>query len=136
MEKVSREIAEKDVTFWLDKKKISTGHRELNENFIDQLADAVQEGNLVLDKDTNEWTYELAFPVNDEKGGEALGTLKFKSRLNDVMLRPFLNGVKNDDADGRLLAHTAALTGANKGLLKLIDSVDKRVVMAITVFFV
>lgn len=138
--KVAREVAQEDVKAWLDKKKVFEATRERYEDHIETITEAVMEGVLVIDSTTkdasSELTYEiihtLLFPL---KGEQPIETLKYKSRLNDKQLQPYLKGVKSDDADGRLLAHVAALTAQPRGVLVSLDSADKRISLAIAVFF-
>ena len=129
LKKVSREEALAEVTSWLDKKKVYDSTRESQKDSIDLLVEAMMNGDLTLDSTTNEFTHKLLFEEGDVK------ELKYKSRLNDRMLKPYLNGVKANDADGRLLAHTAALTTQPKAILEALDSADKKIMMSIAVFF-
>lgn len=132
MDKISREQATAEVKSWLDKKKVYESTRESQKDSIDLLVEAIVNGDLVLDSSTFEFKLKLLFP--DALSGE-ITDLKFKPRLNDKMLKPCLNGVKSADADGRLLAYVSALTGQTKGVLEALDSADKKIVMAIAVFF-
>jgi hypothetical protein len=138
MTKIAREIAEKEVTEWLDRKKISPSTRESREDSIDLLIDCVCEGTLVFNKNeqSNEIdgtiTHSLLFPTD----GEApITSLKYRARLNDNILRPFLKGVAGNDGDGRLTAYVAALTNTAKGIISALDSGDKKISLAIAVFF-
>lgn len=140
MSKIAREVAQEDVNSWLDKKKVFAATRERYEDHIETLIEAIMEGALILDAEakdasgekTFEFTHNLLWPI---KGEQPIETLKYKSRLNDKQLQPYLKGVKSDDADGRLLAHVAALTGTARGILVNLDSADKRISLAIAVFF-
>lgn len=129
MDKVSREQATEEVNGWLDKKKVYESTRESQKDSVDILVEAMMAGDLVLDEKTNEFTHNLLFPLDEIK------SLKYKSRLNDKMLRPHLQGVKSNDADGRLAAHTAALTSQPKAVIESLDSADKKIMMSIAVFF-
>jgi hypothetical protein len=46
-----------------------------------------------------------------------------------------MKDVKSTDADGRLLAHVAALTGKNKEIINKMDSSDYAIASAIAMFF-
>lgn len=129
IEKVTRDAATIEITGWLDKKKIYESTREAQKDSVDLLIDAMVNGDLTLDQTTNELTHKLLFPLEDVK------ILKYRARLNDSILRPHLVGVKPSDADGRLLAHTAALTNEAKGILSQLDSADKKIMMSIAIFF-
>jgi len=128
---VTNEVAMAEVTAWLDKKKVYPSTRETQKDSIDLLVEAIMAGDLTYDEDKNEFVHKLLFP--DAVGG--VTEFRYKARLNDRMLIPHLQGVKSNDADGRLLAHTAALTSQPKELLKGIDSADKKIMMSIAVFF-
>lgn len=127
--KVSLEKATDEVEGWLDKKKVYPSTRETQKDSIDLLVEAMMNGDLVLNDVTNEFTHKLLFPLEDVK------ELKYKSRLNDKMLRPYLQGVKSNDADGRLNAHVSALTATPKAVIENLDSADKKIMMSIAVFF-
>ena len=53
MEKVSLELAKKEVRKWLDFKKVDQDKIEENMDNVDALAKAISVGHLVLDKDHN-----------------------------------------------------------------------------------
>ncbi len=128
---VTREQATIEIESWLNKKKVYQSVREAQKDSVDLLIEAMMTGDLVLDQEKNEFIHNILFP--DAIGG--VTEFRYKSRLNDKMLIPHLQGVKSNDADGRLLAHTAALTDQPPALLKGIDSADKKLMMAIVIFF-
>lgn len=130
-DKVERSLAEEEVTDWLDKKKVSSSVRESNKDSIELLIDCICDGEMVKD-DKNNLDYTLKHSFGDE---EKITRLTFKPRLNDKMLKPYLNGVKTNDAEGRLLAYISALTGVQRAILENMDSVDKKVAMAVVIFF-
>jgi hypothetical protein len=130
--KISIEIATLEIDNWLDKKKVYESTRESQKDNIDLLIESVMRGDITIDETTNEITHKLLFPdaVND-----AVREMKYKPRLNDAALTPHLQGVSPKDADGRLLAHVAALTAQPKAILRNLDSADKKIMMSIAVFF-
>lgn len=130
-DKVERSLAEQEVIDWLDKKKVSSSVRESNKDSIELLIDCICDGEMVKD-DKNNLDYTLKHSFGDE---EKITKLTFKPRLNDKMLKPYLNGVKTNDAEGRLLAYISALTGVQRAILENMDSVDKKVAMAVVIFF-
>lgn len=130
--KISRELATQEIEKWLDRKKVYDSTKESQKDSVDLLIEAVMNGDLTLNQTTNELRHILLFP--DALNGE-VKELVYKARLNDKMLIPHLQGVSPKDADGRLLAHTAALTSQPKELLKNLDSADKKIMMSIAVFF-
>lgn len=132
MTSVSREIAEAEVNAWLEKKKVFSSTKESSKDSIEVLVDAMCNGVLSLDQQTWNFTHKLLFPFGDQVKVEEL---KYKPRLNDKMLKPYLNGVKASDAEGRLLAYIAALTGQSRAILEELDTADKKIAMAIAIFF-
>jgi hypothetical protein len=132
MGKIAREVAIEEIDSWLDKKKVYESTRETHKDSIDVLIDAVVNGDLTLDEKTNELRHKLLFP---DAVNNAITELVYKPRLNDQLVRPHLNGIKNNDGDGRLIAHTAALTSQSKNILSQLDSADKKIMMSIVVFF-
>jgi hypothetical protein len=129
MDKVSREKATEEINGWLDRKKVYPSTREANEKDLELLIEAMVNGDIVLDEKTNEFTHTLLFPLEDTK------SLKYKGRMNDKMLKPHLNGVSQKSGADMLTAYVAALTSQPKGLIESLDSADKKIAMAITVFF-
>ncbi len=127
---VDKETATKEIESWLDKKKVYEVTRESQKDSIDILIEGIMNGDLSLDEKTNEFIHKLLVP--DSAG---ITEMKYRARLNDAMLRPYLNGVKSGDADGRLLAYTAALTQQPKNILSALDTADKKIMMSIAIFF-
>lgn len=132
MVEVSAGQAALEVGAWLDYKKIFEKARLDSKESIDLLEDMVQEGVLSFDSESQEITHKLLFPIGEE---EKVHELVYKPRLNDRMLEPYLKGVKGADADGRLTAYVAALTSQARGVIKILDSQDKKISIAIAVFF-
>jgi hypothetical protein len=131
-EVVSIEKATEEVNAWLDAKKIFPSQREKEKESITIIVDAVRYGSLTINPDTFELTQKLLFPIGESSG---ITELKYATRLNDLMLRPYLKNVDPRDADERLVAYIAALTSSNKGLLHHLVDVDKKVAREIVVFF-
>lgn len=129
--KVTHEVAVEEIEGWLDYKKIYNSTREENKSSIDLLTEAMEVGDLTLNAD-HEFVHKLLVP---EALSNEIQELKYRARLNDNMLKPHLQGVKATDADGRLLAHVAALTNQPKNVLSKLDSSDKKIMMSIAVFF-
>lgn len=131
--KVSLEVAQAEVTGWLDYLKITPGLRKSNADSIDTLVEAVSLGLVEVVEDAEKGTHlkqNLQFPVGET------AQLTYKSRLNDFMLAPYLKGVKASDGDARILAYKAALTGQLSPTIQKLDSSDQRIVNAIVVFFI
>lgn len=132
MSKVTKEIAVRDITEWLDYKKVSQNKREFQKDTVETLVDAIQDGWLVL-KEDKQFEMKLKFPLGE---GSDLDTLTFKSRIKTSTIANHLKGVKATDVDGRLLAYVAALTSQTRALIGDLDTEDQSLAQAIAVFFV
>lgn len=131
---LTREMAVAELEIWFSKKKIRESQKQLQKDSVDALLEIIQDGDLVLNQETNELVYTLAMP-------EALGDsntikeLKFKSRLSDVILKPFLVGNTPGNSQEMMLSYLAALTDVPKTILAKLDTADKRIGQSIVVFF-
>lgn len=131
MQKVERSQAQKEVESWLDFKKVGEKKRESQEAQISALVDAIVEGDLVLNEDFT-FVQTLKFPTSGEM---PIKEFSFKPRLKLMEIHSQLEGVKASDADGRILAYAAALTGKAKQIIRSLDTEDYNVVQAIAIFF-
>lgn len=129
---VAREVAAKEIGSWLDYKRVKDRKRELYKDSIDVLVDAVCDGDLVVDSENFTLTQKLAFGTG---GDEPVEELVFKPRIRLKDVRPHLQGVKADDADGRVVAYIAALTGQHKNVISALDTVESSIAQSIVVFF-
>ena len=129
--KVDRATAENDVTRWLDEKRVKPAKRQQNAEAIEALTDAIQSGTLELQDDCS-FKMNLDFPI---PGDNEIPDLLFKHRLQVREIHAAMKGVKANDADGRVAALIAALTGKPGGIVKLMDSNDYSVAQNIAVFF-
>jgi hypothetical protein len=131
MGKVNRELAEQTVDKWLDYKRVKPAKRESYRASIENITDAVEEGSLILNEETHELEYTLDIPIGDSK----IQVLKFRPRLTVGEINKRLKGVSPKEADARVVAYVAALTGQNSGVIELLDTNDYDVCQAISVFF-
>lgn len=131
-EKVTREVAQSTIDSWLDRKKVYEATREAYNENIEILIEAVTTGDLVLDHDKNILTHKLLFP--EVFDGE-ITELTYRARLNDNTLKPHMQGVKSNDAEGRLAAYGSALTSQPKSVISKLDTADKKIVSSIVLFF-
>ncbi len=123
--------ATKDVEKWLDHKRIGQRKRETYKASIESLVGAVCDGFLSLN-DEFEWIHKLKFEIGESGQYKELA---YKPRMDVEEIQTSLQGVKADDADGRLLSYVAALTGKGKGICKKLDSEDYSIAQAIAIFF-
>ncbi len=132
-EKVSYEVAESDFRSWLQQNHIPEDKIENLESCGKIVIKSIVSGVLILQEDG-----QLKQKLNKEIGAGtgAVRELIFNARINRKMVSKFLNGVKPDDSDGRLVAYMAASTGVNKAILTELMPEDQRVADNVTVFFV
>ena len=128
-----KEVAEKEVISWLDKKKVLKSEREDKEESIKLLIECVCEGILVLEDNFN-WTHKLQYPLEAD-GKVTMQELTYLSRINDKLMEPNLKGIKMGDGDGRFNALIATLTKQPKAIIASLDTADKKIAMAIGIFF-
>lgn len=130
-QKVSLDVAKKEVDKWLDYKCVNEKKRESYEEQIEILIDAIADGILTLAED-NTLVHKLLFPLEGEL---PLSELKYKPRIKVSTIQAHLNGVKSKDADGRLCAYVAALTSKPKAVIQGLDTEDYSVSQSIAIFF-
>lgn len=131
MNKVSKEVAENEVTSWLDFKKVNQKKRDLYRDNIDTLVDAICDGCLILDENKI-FIHKLKFPIGEE---EIFSELKYKPRAKVSTIQVCLQNVKATDADGRICGYMAALTGVDRNIIKQQDTEDYEIGRAIVLFF-
>ena len=132
-EVVSYEQAQKEISKWLDMRRVSPMRRKSAfKREIERLEDAVMYGALIVNEDLS-LRHVLHNPITNSKGTETLSELTYKSRVRveDVDYR----GIKNDDADGRMLAFISALTGVPKPILRKLDFEENSLAQTIAGFF-
>ncbi len=134
MEKVAKEVATEEVNKWLDCKKLSDSDREQHKDSIDRLVSFIMDGVLTLKDDTT-FVHTLKFPIEDITGKPAMVSVEYKTRLALHTIHAHMQGVKNSDAFGMIVAYISALTGKPKEMIKKMDTSDYSVGSAIAVFF-
>lgn len=133
MNKVTEEVAEKDIARWLDARKTSDKKRETMESSIKDLVGYVMEGKLIVSEE-GALKQVLDFPIGDES---ILKELEFKTRINvgDIQKRMTGNNIKSGDIDGRLAVYASALTGKPFATILSMDSSDYSVTSTVASFF-
>jgi hypothetical protein len=134
-EKVSAEVARQEVEKWLGTQRILPKKREALAAQIDTIVEHLMYGSMHFNED-GELTYVLAEPIKSDDGSVVLSELKFKKRIRVAELQAQTKNVAPEDADGRVIAYLAALTGVPKGLFPKLDISDYSVAQSITLFFV
>lgn len=125
---VSIEVATKDIERWLDSKRISERNRTRQKDEIESLISGVCDGILIVNEDAT-ITQKLLFPIN------GTSELKFKNRITDTQLRPYLKNIPATDIYAQLTGYIAALTETLGGVISLLDTEDRRYARAIALFF-
>lgn len=134
MTKVPLDVATGEVHAWLDYKRIPANRRESLQSMIDNLANALAEGNVVINE-KQQIVHKLIFELEGETGG--IQELVYKSRLSDSDLEPYKRVLKGTDFDSTLKRTILALTGQPLGVINKLDSsTDKGIAESIAVFFV
>lgn len=128
---ISKEIAIADVNRWLDHKRVRQTKREEYKQHIESLVSAVQDGLLTVEEDCI-ITQHLLFPIGENGSIE---DLKFKPRLSQEQLNPYVSKLSSGSADERLRAYICALTGQAVGIVSKLDSEDNTISQSIAVFF-
>ena len=131
MELINKEIAESEISKWLDFKKVSSKRRESKQENIDALIDAVIDGHLVLNEN-NSFTHTLKFPIGEN--GQ-ITKLEYKPRLEVKEIQLQMQGIKSTDLHGMILSYVSALTGKAKGIVSAMDSEDYTIAQGIAIFF-
>lgn len=134
MSSVSEEVAIEEINGWLDKCRFRKRSRESNKEYIDQLVDAVMDGDLIVDEETKELTMNLAHPIGESN---AFKTLTFKTdlKVKEIRLKMKSGNVKPGDSDGRILAYAAALTSQPFSVVDSMSTVDQGLASSIAIFF-
>lgn len=130
--KIAREVAEAEVTKWLDDKRIQPSQREANEEQVKTLIDSFCDGVLVREESSGGLIHNLIWPL---EGESTFISLKYRFRMNDKDLVEPMKGVSPKDGDARMTAYISAVSNAPKGIIRQLDPVDKRVALAVTIFF-
>lgn len=134
MTKVPLDQATNEVHEWLDYKRIPANRRESLQSMVDNLANAIADGVVVIN-DKNQIEHTLIFELEGETGG--IQKLTYKSRLSDADLEPYKRTLKGTDFDSTLKRTILALTGQPLGVINRLDSsTDKGIAESIAVFFV
>jgi hypothetical protein len=132
MGKVSIDVATKEVNEWVASKKFSESKKESLKDSIDSLIKAVADGTLAINEDKT-INHELKFEVGADF---KVKSFTYKHRLAQGEITKRTEGLKPTDADGRICAYIAALTGEPKSVILQLDTEDYSVAQSIAVFFI
>jgi uncharacterized UPF0160 family protein len=121
--------ATKEVDNWLDYRRVRVKKRKENEDSINELIEAFEEGILVLDPETRVITQNLIWEVGTKKA------LTFKPLLTVGDSQRRLQSVKSTDGHAMLAAYVAELTGENSGIIGGMNTEDYGISRTIAGFF-
>lgn len=130
MNAISQEQAETEVSQWLDFKRVSLSKQGSCAENIARIAGGIQNGDLVLNPETKEFTLKLKFPIG--KTG-SITELKFKPRLAVGDVKSRLDGV--NDPLTRVLAYIGAATGEAVEVVAKMDNEDYHAAADLVIFF-
>ena len=134
-EKVSLEIAKKEIESWMDAKRVPGTKRIKLADQIETLEYAVVEGTISIDPDTRVIRHGLMFPVADSNGDVALSKLEYKPRLATNEIQSRLKGITASDGGAVVNAVISALTGQPAAMIGKLDTEDNSIAQAVAVFF-
>jgi len=121
----------KDVERWLDYKKIGNSKREINKDFINMLADAVADGDLVLEEDFK-WKYTLKFPLENES---PVRTISFMPRVSLKEINEYQGKAKASSGSDVMVMYLSLLSGVAKEVIRNFDTEDFNLISSIGIFF-
>lgn len=130
-EVVDIEVARKEVSGWLDYKKVKQVKRDTHVNNIEYLIHCVSQGDITIDDKTFVIKQKLLIPVDG-----LYSELEYKPRLNVGELTQHTSSMVVKSTDDAVLCAIAALTGKTVGQVKKLDTEDYVIATAIGVFFI
>lgn len=133
-QKISTELAIKEVHKWLDFKKVDEKKREDSKDNIEALAHSISMGYLSLDKDFN-FIQKLKFPIEADDKSIVASELKYKPRLKMAEIESKTANIKATEFTALIRAYVSALTESNSGIIKQLDTEDNKVAQSIAIFF-
>jgi hypothetical protein len=133
-EKVKPDVALADITRLLDSRNLLPSMRKSKESVIPIVQEAIQYGLVTID-DNCQVAQSLIEPVKDDKGNVVLDTLVYVSRIDPAKVNKRINELKVRNETTRLLCYTIEHTGETEGILNKMESQDRNICDAITIFF-
>lgn len=131
---MTQELATAEVEKWLEQKKIKPRRRTASQASIDNIIEAVQYGDAVINAD-NTIDVKLSFPICDSNNTPVHASLHFKSRVQvDALLKAY-DKEKANSIDAQLLVIIAELTDLPFTIITKMEPVDLTLAKSIGVFF-
>lgn len=135
MSKVERKTAKLEIKAWLDFKNISERKRKENDEIIENLVNAVEDGVISIDPESFEITQQLFVPIENDAGEVTMESLTYIARAKVYEIHNGLKGIKGGDAHGMVLGYASAITKQPKEVIKNLDTSDFSIAQSIAIFF-
>lgn len=137
---VSKEVADKEVSKWLDFKKVSQKKREEKEEQINSISEHIQDGVLVYDENTGELIHKLNFEISPDAINKNVDTvsfseIKYSPRVKVDAIEKATNGIDAKNFTALIMAYVSAISGKPKKLIGQMDSSDYKVAQDVAIFF-
>jgi len=129
-EVITKEQAEREITAWLDFKKVRPRQRAVFAAQYDTLVEAMQYGDIIMDGETFVIKHKLITPVDG-----LIDSLEYQPRKTVGELQKAANGVGATDSDGRLNSILSCITGRGLSHLQKMYPEDFEICQAVAVFF-
>lgn len=130
MDKVNKEVAQKEFDQWFENRKLPKTRREGDaEELMKELVCAIEEGYLTIHEDGSV-ELKLREPI---MGEHQVNSLKFKSRITAGELQAKTSYAK--DVAGKQIATIAALTDEVGGTIRALGTVDYSIAVVISTFY-
>lgn len=127
---IAKEIAQKDVSKWLDFQEISESNRTKHQASIDRIVEAVELGNVIINDD-NTITQKLKHPLGEAK----VSAINFAASLTVGEINTQMNKATEDNAMSVPISYICAATGELKGVIVKMNNKDYKVSDSIILFF-
>ena len=123
-----------EVEKWLDHKRVPQRSRDAQEEVVNQIAEAISDGYLILNDD-HSFTHTLLIPLDDGEGKVTVEELTYIPRLNSIQLEAGMKGLSPSNPTDIVNGHIIALTGKPKGIIRKLDTMDIKLSRSIVTFF-
>jgi hypothetical protein len=133
MEVVSKEVAENDVSAWLDYIRIRKTQRESEfaKVYINHIIESVMEGLLIINEDKT-ITQKLLSPIGE---GGITKEIVYNSRFEVGKMIDAMSLVKSNDEASKTIAVLSLLSNKPVGMFKKLERSDYVIAEKITLFF-
>lgn len=129
------DVAMKEVSTFMDKKKIYPRRRQALQGIMEIVAEAIQYGQVVINDDGS-ICQTLLEPVVDQNKTVVLAKLEYKARVEPSVINKMIQDNKVPGTDARNMIYTTAYSGEGAGMINKLESTDRNTCDAITLFFV